>query len=58
MFEQQFEGRCRSYNATAEERARAKALVESFLGRPMRTKDEVRRDWQERKMSDEMRALQ
>jgi len=58
MFEQQFEGRCRSYNATAEERARAKALVEAFLGRPMRTKDEVRRDWQERKMSDEMRALQ
>ena len=58
MFEQQFEGRCRSYNATAEERARAKALVEAFLGRPMRTKDEVRRDMRERKMSDEMRALQ
>ena len=58
MFEQQFEGRCRSYNATTEERVRAEALVETFLGRPMRTEDEVRQDWRERKMSDERRALQ
>lgn len=57
MFEQKFDGRCKSYNATAEERARAKELVEAFLGRPMRTRDEVLRDGQDRKMSDEMREL-
>lgn len=57
-FEKQFDGLCEFRHATAEERARAKALVETFLGRPMRTKDEVRRDLREHKMSDEMRALQ
>ena len=58
MFEQKFDGFCKSYNATAEERARAKELVEAFLGRPMRTRDEVLRDRRERKTSDEMRDLQ
>lgn len=58
LFERRFDFFCKSYNATAEERARAKALVEAFLGRPMRTKEELDRDRQERKMSDEMRALQ
>lgn len=58
MFEMQFEGLCKSYNATDEERVRAKSFVEEFLGRPMRTKDEVRRDLRGRKTSDEMRAIQ
>lgn len=57
MFEQKFDGFCKSYNATAEERARAKELVEAFLGRPMRTGDEVLRDGRKRKVSDEMRVL-
>ena len=57
-FEQKFDGFCKSYNATDEERTKAKALVEAFLGRPMRTRDEVIRDRRERKMSDEMRAIQ
>lgn len=57
-FEQKFDGFCKSYNATDEERTKAKALVEAFLGRPMRTGKEVKRDRQERKVSDEMRAIQ
>ncbi len=57
-FEKQFDGLCEFRHATDEERSRAKALVETFLGRPMRTKEEMKRDWQERKVSDEMRAIQ
>jgi len=58
LFERRFDFFCKTYKSTAEERARAKALVETFLGRPMRTKEELDRDRQEHKMSDEMRALQ
>lgn len=57
-FERIFDSDCKRYHASDAERARAKALVESFLGRPMRTRDEVIRDRRERKMSDEMRAIQ
>ena len=57
-FERIFDSDCKLYNASDAERTRAKALVEAFLGRPMRTRDEVLRDRRERKTSDEMRALQ
>ena len=57
-FEKQFDGFCKSYHASDEERSKAKALVATFLGRSMRTREEMRRDWQERKVSDEMRAIQ
>lgn len=57
-FERIFDSDCKRYNATDEERTRAKELVEAFLRRPMRTRDEVLRDRQERKTSDEMRDLQ
>lgn len=53
-----FEDRCRDSHAIAEERERAKSLLEEFLGRPMRTKEELQKDRRERKTSDEMRALQ
>lgn len=53
-----FEDRCRDSHATAEERERAKSLLEAFLGRPMRTKEELQKDRRERKTSDEMRVLQ
>jgi len=57
-FERTFDSDCAFYKSTDKERARAKALVEAFLGRPLRTKEELDKDRQERKMSDEMRALQ
>ena len=57
-FERTFDSDCKFYHATAEECARAKALVEAFLGRSMRTREEVLQDRRERKMSDEMRAIQ
>lgn len=57
-FERIFDSDCKRYNANDAERIRAKAFVEAFLGRPMRTREEVLRDRQERKTSDEMQALQ
>lgn len=56
--ERVFDSDCKSYNASVEERERAKSLLEAFLGRPMRTKAELEKDRRERKASNEMRALQ
>ena len=58
LFERRFDFYCALLGATADERARAKALVEAFLGRPMRTKEKLERARHGRIVSDEMQAVQ
>jgi len=57
MLEKRFDAYCLMLKATPEDRARARTLIESFLGRSIRSKDEMAKAWQLRCVSDEMKAI-
>jgi len=57
MFENRFEDTRKSYRPSEEEYAHAKAKVERFLGHPVRSQEELRSSWHQKRLSDEMKAI-